>query len=84
MSERLHFFVWQLIGIFQGGFKFLVEAFARLVPKNMEAEFFGFYNMLGKFASVIGPLLMGWITVLSGSVRFGILSILIYLLLVIT
>ena len=43
----------------------------------MEAEFFGFYNMLGKFASVIGPLLMGWITVITGSVRFGILSILI-------
>ena len=43
----------------------------------MEAEFFGFYNMLGKFASVVGPLLMGWITVYTGSVRYGILSILI-------
>ena len=43
----------------------------------MEAEFFGFYNMLGKFASVVGPLLMGWITVITGSARFGILSILI-------
>ena len=67
-----------LIGLFQGGIQALSRSlYARLIPKNMEAEFFGFYNMLGKFASVVGPLLMGWITVLTGSVRFGILSILI-------
>ena len=79
MSERLHFFALAaLIGLFQGGIQALSRSlYARLIPKNMEAEFFGFYNMLGKFASVIGPLLMGWITVLTGSVRFGILSILI-------
>lgn len=79
MSERLHFFALAaIIGLFQGGIQALSRSlYARLIPKNMEAEFFGFYNMLGKFASVIGPLLMGWITVLTGSVRFGILSILI-------
>jgi len=79
MSERLHFFALAaLIGLFQGGIQALSRSlYARLIPKNMEAEFFGFYNMLGKFASVIGPLLMGWITVLTSSVRFGILSILI-------
>lgn len=79
MSERFHFFcLAALIGLFQGGIQALSRSlYARLIPKNMEAEFFGFYNMLGKFASVIGPLLMGWITVLTGSVRFGILSILI-------
>ena len=79
MSDRLHFFgLAALIGLFQGGIQALSRSlYARLVPKNMEAEFFGFYNMLGKFASVIGPLLMGWITVTTGSVRFGILSILI-------
>ena len=42
-----------------------------------EGEFFGFYNMLGKFAAVIGPVLMGYVTLLTGSVRIGILSILI-------
>ena len=79
MSERIHFFALAaLIGLFQGGIQALSRSlYARLVPKNMEAEFFGFYNMLGKFASVVGPLLMGWITVITGSVRFGILSILI-------
>ena len=79
MSTRVHFYcLAALIGLFQGGIQALSRSlFARLVPKNMEAEFFGFYNMLGKFASVIGPLLMGWITVYTGSVRYGILSILI-------
>ncbi len=83
MTERLHFFgLAALIGIFQGGIQALSRSlYARLVPENMEAEFFGFYNMLGKFASVIGPLLMGWITLTTGSVRFGILSILVLFIL---
>ncbi|MEW8090803.1 MAG: MFS transporter, partial [Candidatus Thiodiazotropha endolucinida] len=34
-----------------------------------------FYNMLGKFATVLGPLLMGWIGVLTGDTRLSILSI---------
>ena len=37
--------------------------------------------MLGKFASIFGPLLMGWVTLQTGNVRFGILSILILFLL---
>jgi UMF1 family MFS transporter len=79
MTHKLHFFALAaLIGLFQGGIQALSRSlFARLVPKNKEAEFFGFYNMLGKFASVIGPVLMGWVTLVTGSVRIGILSILI-------
>jgi UMF1 family MFS transporter len=48
-----------------------------LIPRGKEAEFFGFYNMLGKFAAVIGPIMMGWVTLATGNVRLGILSILI-------
>jgi UMF1 family MFS transporter len=33
--------------------------------------------MLGKFAAVVGPVLMGWVTLVTGNVRFGILSILV-------
>ena len=79
MSTRVHFYcLAALIGLFQGGIQALSRSlYARLVPKNMEAEFFGFYNMLGKFASVVGPLLMGWIDFYTGSARYGILSILI-------
>mgnify|MGYP003950776131 CR=1 FL=1 len=77
MTDRLHFYLLaSLIGIFQGGIQALSRSlFTRLVPKNKEAEFFGFYNMLGKFAAVIGPVLMGWIMVMTGNPRMGILSI---------
>jgi UMF1 family MFS transporter len=79
MTERTHFYLLAaLIGIFQGGIQALSRSlFTRLVPPNKEAEFFGFYNMLGKFAAVIGPVLMGWITVTTGNPRMGILSIVI-------
>ena len=79
MTERSHFYLLAiLIGCFQGGIQALSRSlYARLIPKNKEAEFFGFYNMLGKFAAVIGPVLMGWITLTTGNVRYGILSILI-------
>ncbi|MGY8788575.1 MAG: MFS transporter, partial [Fidelibacterota bacterium] len=83
MTDPLHFFVLAgLIGLFQGGIQALSRSlYARLIPVGKEGEFFGFYNMLGKFAAVIGPILMGWVTVATGSVRYGILSILILFIL---
>jgi MFS transporter, UMF1 family len=77
MTSELHFFgLAALIGIFQGGIQALSRSlFARLIPKGKEAEFYGFYNMLGKFAAVIGPVLMGWVTLVTENARFGIFSI---------
>ena len=76
--------VWQFyalaicVGLFQGGIQALSRSFyARLIPEAKAAEFFGFYNMLGKFAAVIGPVMMGTVARLTGSNRFGILSVLI-------
>ena len=76
--------VWQfyalavMVGLFQGGIQALSRSFyARLIPEKKAAEFYGFYNMLGKFAAVIGPVLMGTVTLVTGSNRIGILSILI-------
>ena len=67
-----------VIGLVQGGVQSLSRSlYARLIPPGRSAEFFGFYNMLGKFAAVLGPALMGWVAVLSGSPRIGILSVLI-------
>jgi UMF1 family MFS transporter len=51
-----------------------------LIPQESAAEFFGFYNFLGKFAAVIGPVLMGWVALATGSTRISILSILILFL----
>jgi len=79
MTDKNHFFILAaMIGLFQGGIQALSRSlFARLVPRGKEAEFFGFYNMLGKFAAVIGPIMMGWVTLATGNVRMGILSILV-------
>jgi UMF1 family MFS transporter len=72
-----------LIGLFQGGIQALSRSlYTRIIPKKKSAEFFGFYNMLGKFAAVIGPALMGIITLWTGNARYGILSILSLLYLV--
>ena len=65
-----------IIGLVQGGVQALSRSFyARIIPPNQSAEFFGFYNMLGKFAAVLGPIMMGVISVLTQSPRLSILSI---------
>jgi UMF1 family MFS transporter len=64
------------IGLVQGGIQALSRSyFARLVPASHAGEFFGFYNMLGKFAAVLGPITVGWVAALSGDARLSILSI---------
>ncbi len=71
-----------VIGLVQGGIQALSRAlFARLVPRGQSGRFFGLYNMMGKFAAVLGPLLVGAVTMLSGSSRLGILSVLLLFLL---
>ena len=70
-----------VIGLVQGGVQALSRAlFSRLIPASEAAELFGFYNMLGKFAAILGPTLMGWVAVTTGSARASILSIAILLL----
>ena len=67
-----------VIGLVQGGVQALSRSFfARLVPPHRAGEFFGFYNMMGKFAAVIGPVMVGWVGVLAGEPRVGILSLLV-------
>jgi UMF1 family MFS transporter len=67
-----------VIGLVQGGVQALSRSFySRLIPQEQAGEFFGFYNMLGKFAAVIGPALMGVVGVLTGSPRHAILSLVV-------
>ncbi|MCX8048936.1 MAG: MFS transporter [Methylohalobius sp.] len=67
-----------LIGLVQGGVQALSRSlYAHLIPKDRAAEFFGFYNMLGKFAAVIGPFLVGTTGLLLQDPRAGILSVLL-------
>ncbi len=67
-----------LIGLVQGGIQSLSRSlYARLIPQDRAGMFFGVYNMLGKFAAVIGPLLVGWVAAASGDSRLGILAVLL-------
>jgi UMF1 family MFS transporter len=60
MTQKTEFYVLAIvIGLVQGGIQALSRSYySRLIPKNQAAEYYGFYNMLGKFAAIIGPALM--------------------------
>ena len=67
-----------MIGLVQGAVQALSRSYySVLIPADRAGEFFGFYNMMGKFAAVLGPVLVGVSAVLTGSSRVSILSILI-------
>lgn len=69
-----------MIGLVQGCVQALSRSlFSRLIPKKRSGEFFGFYNLVGKAASVLGPSLVGIVTLYTGSNRMGISSLLILL-----
>lgn len=65
-----------VIGLVQGGIQSLSRSFyARLIPKANSAEFFGFYNMLGKFAAVLGPLIIGTVAAITDDSRLAMFSV---------
>ena len=61
MTRKEEFYVLAVvIGLVQGGIQALSRSYySRLIPRNQAAEYYGFYNMLGKFAAIFGPALMG-------------------------
>ena len=65
-----------VVGLVQGGVQSLSRSlYARYVPAGKSAEYFGFYNMVGKFATVLGPVLIGVTATLSGNSRGAIASV---------
>lgn len=65
-----------LIGTAQGGIQALSRSYyAKIIPKQNANEFFGFYNIFGKFAAIIGPFLMSLTAQLTGKTRYSILAI---------
>ncbi len=81
MESVMEFYILAgIIGLVQGGIQALSRSYySRIIPSDKSAEFFGFYNMLGKFAVVIGPFLMGGVAKLTGNPRYSILSLVILL-----
>ena len=61
MTQKMEFYILAIvIGLVQGGIQALSRSYySRLIPKDKAAEYYGFYNMLGKFAVIFGPALMG-------------------------
>ncbi|MCA1055635.1 MFS transporter [Rossellomorea aquimaris] len=67
-----------LVASSQGGIQALSRAyFAKLIPKKNANEFFGFYNIFGKFASILGPLLVGVTAQVTGDSSSGVFSLVI-------
>ena len=61
MTAKEEFYILAImIGLVQGGIQALSRSYySRLIPREQSAEYYGFYNMLGKFAAIVGPALMG-------------------------
>jgi len=73
IQHKTEFYILAVaIGLVQGGIQALSRSFyARIIPPDKSAEYFGFYNMLGKFAVVLGPVLMGGVGLLLKSMGFS-------------
>ncbi|MCD6337349.1 MAG: MFS transporter [Candidatus Marinimicrobia bacterium] len=93
MNQVWHFYALAVaVGLFQGGIQAISRSlYSRIIPVNKSAEFYGFFNLLGKFAAVIGPSLMAVVALLTRNagditiggmqlenmgIRYGVLSIL--------
>jgi UMF1 family MFS transporter len=79
MDSTLDFWILALlVGTSQGGIQALSRSyFGKLIPKEKANEFFGFYNIFGKFAAIMGPFLLGFITQITGKTNYGVLSIIV-------
>ena len=72
------YFLAFTIGLFQGGVQSISRTiFSQLIPAEKSAEFFGFYNLVGKSAVVLGPILVGWVAYTFDNPDYGILSLLL-------
>jgi UMF1 family MFS transporter len=77
ISSVWHIFILgAMIGSAQGGIQALSRSYyAKIVPKEKSNEFFGFYNIFGKFSAIVGPTVMSLTTAITGDARWSILGI---------
>lgn len=65
-----------LVGMFQGGVQALSRSyFGKLIPKERSNEYYGFFDIFGRYASVMGTLLVSVVTSLTHDPSLGVLSI---------
>jgi len=83
MNESYEFYILaSLIALVQGGVQALSRSYySKMIPQTHSAEFFGFYNFLGKFAAILGPLLVAFVALFTQNSRLSIASISIFFIL---
>lgn len=80
MDETYEFYLLAvMIALVQGGIQALSRSYySKMIPSNHAAEFFGFYNILGKFAAILGPMLVAFMALATEDSRIAIASISIF------
>lgn len=79
MSSATEFYLLAVaLGLVQGAVQALSRSlFSQLIPAERAGEYYGFLNMLGKSAAILGPILVGFVAAGTNNPRLGILSIII-------
>ncbi len=83
MDEIYEFYILAtMIALVQGGIQALSRSYyTKMIPSEYAAEFFGFYNFLGKTAAILGPFLIGMVALITENSRVGIASVAIFFIL---
>lgn len=82
MTSAWQFWVLAIaVGMFQGGIQALSRSyFAKIIPPEKSGEYFGFYDICGKGASVVGTTVMGLVSQVTGNINYGVGAIAIFFL----
>jgi len=81
ISSVLFWILATMVGTVQGGIQSLSRSyFGQVIPPERSTEYFGFLDICGKFACVIGPALYAFTFNVTGKPSFGILSLIILFL----
>jgi len=80
MQNAVHFYMLATaVGFVQGGSQAISRSvFGSMVPTKRTAEFFGFYGISSKFSAILGPFVFGLVGQLTGSSRYGIVSLVLF------
>lgn len=79
MKSAVEFWILAfLVATSQGGIQALSRSyFGKMIPKEKANEFFGFYDIFGKFAAIMGPALYAFFSQITGQSRYGVLSVML-------
>ena len=80
MQSATHFFIMAAaIGCVQGGIQSLSRSlYASMIPQQNAGEYFGIFNMVGKFSAILGPAAIGIVSATTQNSRLSILVLLIF------